>query len=433
MSQTPRGLIIAAPTSGAGKTTVTLGLLRALKRRGRTVQPYKCGPDYIDTAFHAVAAGRQGINLDTWAMRPELVAQLVHTQLGADLAVCEGMMGLFDGAGAAGAAGDGSAASVASITGWPVVLVLDVAAQAETAAAVALGLKTYRDGVHIAGVVLNNVGGLAHVQMLAEPMARIGVPVLGALRRQPDVRLPERHLGLVQAGETSELETRIDACSDLIEAGVDLEALVARAQPAKIAPTRAALLPPPGQRIALAQDRAFSFVYAHILSGWRDAGAELLPFSPLADEAPADGCDAVWLPGGYPELHADALANARRFKSGMAAAAARGVAIHGECGGYMVLGEGIEDSRGVRHEMLGLLGVETSFAKPQMHLGYRRARMNGSGAEVVGHEFHFSRLLASSDEPLAEVRDAAGTLVAERGSRRGNVTGTFFHLIDGAP
>ena len=221
---------------------------------------------------------------------------------------------------------------------------------------------------------------------------------------------------------------------------VDIDRLVALAQPLDMGPgnAKSALpLPPPGQRIALAQDRAFSFIYTHILDGWRQAGAEIVPFSPLDDEAPDARCDAIWLPGGYPELHAGTLANAKIFQAGVRAAAERGVPIHGECGGYMVLGAGLEDAAGARHAMLGLLGVETSFAQRQLHLGYRRARFAAeSGAlrgEVLGHEFHYATLLASPDAPLADIRDAAGAPVAGSGSRRGAVSGTFFHMIDRAP
>jgi cobyrinic acid a,c-diamide synthase len=433
MTDAPQGLIIAAPASGAGKTTVTLGLLRALKRRGARVQPFKCGPDYIDTAFHAAAAGRPGFNLDSWAMRRECIAHLLHVVgSGAEIAIVEGVMGLYDGAGVHGRCGDGSTADLAVHTGWPVVLVLDVGAQAETAAAVALGLKSYRSDVPIAGVILNNVGSPAHAEMIAAPMSRIGLPVLGALRHRPNITMPERHLGLVQAGEVSTLSDRLDAMADLVEEGVDVEAVLASARASTLAPPLSVPdLPPPGQRIALAQDPAFSFVYQHILSGWRRAGAEIVPFSPLAGEGPVHDCDAVWMPGGYPELHAGVLASARAFRAGMHKAAERGAAIHGECGGYMVLGTGLEDAKGVRHEMLGMLGIETSFAKPKMHLGYRRATMRLSGRELMGHEFHFASLLKSSDEPLADIADAAGNPVAERGSRRGNVTGTFFHVIDG--
>jgi len=432
MSVSPRGLIVSASASGAGKTTVSLALMRALRRQGVAVQPFKCGPDYIDTAFHAAAAGRTGVNLDTWAMRRALIAHAIHTSAsGADLCIAEGVMGLFDGAGTGGSCGDGTTADLAALTGWPVVLVLDVAAQAETAAAVAFGLKTYRDDVAIAGVILNNVGGPGHAAMVAAPMARIGVPVLGAVRRRDDVALPERHLGLVQAGDTATLEQRLDAIADRVGGDIDLEAVMECARPLSIAPEMApGGLRPPGQRIALARDRAFSFTYAHMLDAWRQAGAEIVPFSPLADEAPPADCDAVWLPGGFPELHAGTIANAQRFRAGMHEAVARGAAVHGECGGYMVLGAGLEDAKGVRHAMVGLLAVETSFAQPHMRLGYRRARLLGSGAELIGHEFHFARLLESADEPYADIRDARGEPVAERGSRRGAVTGTFFHLID---
>jgi cobyrinic acid a,c-diamide synthase len=187
----------------------------------------------------------------------------------------------------------------------------------------------------------------------------------------------------------------------------------------------------------LAQDRAFSFAYPHILQGWRTAGAELRTFSPLADEPPDAAADAIWLPGGYPELHAGALSTCEHFRKGLNVAAARGVAIHGECGGYMVLGAGLEDADGVRHRMIGLLGLETSFAKRKLHLGYRRARLLTGCAlgeergAIFGHEFHYASVVAVNDDPLLDLVDAAGAPSSEKGSRRGSVTGTFFHAIDG--
>ena len=194
-------------------------------------------------------------------------------------------------------------------------------------------------------------------------------------------------------------------------------------------------LPPPGQRIALASDAAFSFVYPHLLAAWRRAGAETFAFSPLADAAPPDHCDVCWLPGGYPELHGGALAGAQKFRDGLARFAATRP-VHGECGGYMVLGEGLVDADGARHAMTGLLGHATSFAQRKLHLGYRAARLiaacplGAAGARVRGHEFHHASLTArGADEPLAELRDAQGDVVAESGSRRGNVSGTFFHVI----
>jgi cobyrinic acid a,c-diamide synthase len=444
MSGDLRGLIVAAPRSGAGKTTVTLGLLRALRRRGVAVQPFKCGPDYIDPAFHTVAAGRPSVNLDTWAMRAELITSLAATHaVESELCVAEGVMGLFDGAQAGGQCGNGSTADLAALTGWPVVLVLDVAAQAETAAAVVLGCKSYRADVKIAGVILNSVAGPRHQSMIADAVRALGVPMLGGLRRAEGLSLPERHLGLLQAGETVDIEAKLDAIADAVGEAVDLDAIVDAAAPMQLSyhADGASPLPlaPPGQRVGLALDHAFSFVYPHILTGWQQAGAELLSFSPLSDEAPPGDCDAIWLPGGYPELHADVLANANAFKAGMRAAAARGIPIHGECGGFMVLGSGLEAADGTRHEMLGLLSLETSFAKRRLHLGYRLARFLGEDAGrglsgvAAGHEFHYATILTNQDTPLAEIRDANGSPLDDGGARRGAVTGSFFHVIDCVP
>lgn len=443
MAVTRPGLIVAAPRSGAGKTTVTLGLMRAFARRGVAVQPFKCGPDYIDPAFHAVAAGRPSCNLDTWAMSESTLFNLASRDAGStDLAIVEGVMGLFDGAAGMGQAARGSTADLAALLGWPVVLVLDVAGQTETAAAVAAGCARYRDDVAVAGVILNNVASPRHLDLIAPAFDRVGIRLFGAVGRDERLALPQRHLGLVQAVETAEIDRRLDEFANAIEAAVDLDqvrncariSLLAVASPAVASPR---VLSPPGQRIALAQDRAFSFLYPHLLAGWRAAGAEILPFSPLADQPPDPGSDVVWLPGGYPELHAGALAAANRFHAGLRALAGRGVAIHGECGGYMVLGQGIVDQVGQRHAMVGLLALETSFAQRRLHLGYRRARLGSAcplgapGSEIFGHEFHYASVLASGDQPLVECRDAAGKIVPEAGARRGAVSGTFFHFIDG--
>jgi cobyrinic acid a,c-diamide synthase len=436
----PPGLIIAAPASGSGKTTVTLGLMRALTRKGHIVQPFKCGPDYIDPAFHAVATGRASHNLDTWAMRRAGLSHIVHGESeGASVVIAEGVMGLFDsGVDAVGQTARGSTADLAALTGWPVVLVLDVSAQAETAAALALGCARYRDDIAIAGVILNRVGGDAHARMIVPALEGVGIRYLGALPRAADFTLPERHLGLVQASETADVEARIGHIADAIAERLDLDALVSLARPTSLAwmEQAAGSLAPPGQRIALAQDAAFAFVYPHVLAGWRLAGAEIVPFSPLADEAPDAAADAVWLPGGYPELHAGALTSARHFHDGLAVAARRGASVHGECGGYMVLGAGLVDKDGHRHAMAGLLGVETSFARPAMHLGYRRVRVlsdcaiGAAGSQLMGHEFHFASVIAGADDPLLAATGADGQPVAECGARRANVTGTFVHVVD---
>jgi cobyrinic acid a,c-diamide synthase len=432
----PRALVISAPASGTGKTTLTLALARAFRDRGFVVQCFKSGPDYIDPAFHAAACGRISVNIDSWAMRRETIEALVARGRDADVVLAEGSMGLFDGVATPGLSGTGASADIADMMGWPVLLVLDPAGQAQTAAAVASGLRDFRPGVRVAGVILNRVASPRHEELVCRAMAGAGIPVLGALPRHAPVALPERHLGLVQAEELSRLGELIGEAARLVAERVDLDALLALADEAWSAKAAGSMarLTPPGQRIALARDAAFSFIYPHILESWRAAGAEIMPFSPLSDECPDDSADVCWLPGGYPELHAGRLAANRGFHGGLKAFA-QTRPVHGECGGYMVLGNGMIDKEGARHAMTGLLGLETSFAKRKMHLGYRKAELrsaipgHAAGAHLRGHEFHYATILAQPDTPLAIVRDANDADVTETGSRRGHVTGTFFHLI----
>ena len=430
-------LVIAAPRSGSGKTTLTLGLLRAFRRRGLDVVGVKSGPDYIDPAFHAAASGRDGLNLDSWAMAPSLVAELAAgAARGRDLLLCEASMGLFDGVPAA-AGRWGASADVAAALGAPVLLVLDISGQAQSAAAIVKGCASYDPRIAIAGVVLNRVGSARHRRLAGEAIEALGVPVVGALPRLDAMALPERHLGLVQAVETRDIEGRLDGLAEAVAAHVDLAALRGLARPLPLAACSAAptALAPPGQRIAIARDAAFSFLYPHLLSGWRASGAEIRFFSPLADEAPPADCDFCWLPGGYPELHAGRLAAAANFLDGLRRFAARHP-VHGECGGYMTLGAALTDASGSAHRMAGLLGVETSFAVRKMTLGYRDATLlaecglGAAGRKLKGHEFHYSTLLTTGgDAPFALVSDVYGAAPAPAGSRRGAVTGGFFHVI----
>jgi cobyrinic acid a,c-diamide synthase len=431
----PPGLIVAAPRSGAGKTTVALGLMRALSDAGKAVQPFKNGPDYIDPAFHTAATGRASFNLDSWAMPRELLLALVGRARGADLAICEGSMGLFDGGAKPGAHGTGATADIAALAGWPVLLVLDVSGQAQSVAAEALGFARLRPDVSLGGVVLNRVASDRHEFLTRQAIEAIGIPVLGALRRDPALEWPERHLGLVQAGELSWLGTHLETLAAAIAESCDLPAILNISRNAAPPPTSGAPLLPPAQRIALARDQAFSFLYPHLLDSWREAGAEILPFSPLNDEEPDPTADLVWLPGGYPELHAGRLAANARFFDGLRRAASR-IPVHGECGGYMVLGETLEDADGARHAMVGLLGHSTSFAQRRLHLGYRAATLLaamplGRAGEILrGHEFHYARVTdPGRDAPLAALSDAQGASLGNAGGRRGNVTGTFFHAI----
>lgn len=415
---------------------MTLGLLGALRRKGVAVRAAKSGPDYIDPAFHAAATSAKGVNLDSWAMPPATIEALIaEAAQASDVLVIEGAMGLFDGV--PGVAGrSGAASDLAARFALPVLLILDVSGQSQSAAAVAAGFASFDPKVRVGGVVLNKLGSDRHRTLIADALKPLGIPVLGAIPRDDTMVLPERHLGLVQAGEHADLDARLTRFAEVAARHLDLDAIMAMAAPLPhLAASTAPTLKPPGQRIALASDAAFSFVYAHVLDGWRGSGAEVVPFSPLHDEVPPEHCDVCWLPGGYPELHAGPLAAAQRFRDGLRKFA-QTRPVHGECGGYMVLGEGLEDASGTRHAMAGLLSHATSFAKRRLHLGYRQARLladhplGAKGDIVRGHEFHHASIVdKGTDEPFVEVTDAQGRAVVETGSRRGLVSGTFFHAI----
>ena len=432
----PRGLLIAAPRSGSGKTTLTLGLMRACRARGVSVAGAKSGPDYIDPAFHEAATGRPSLNLDSWAMEPALLSALAGRTAGdCDLFLAEASMGLFDGV-PAKPGRSGASADVAAALGLPVLLMLDVSGQAQSAAAIVKGFAVYDPRVKIAGVVLNRVGSARHVRLASQAIETLGVPVVGALPKAPHIVLPERHLGLVQASETGSLQARLDAIAGFVAEYADVAAILALAAPLLLpAPSQATALRPPGQRIAVARDAAFSFLYPHLLMGWRDQGAEILFFSPLADEAPPERADVCWLPGGYPELHAGRLAAAENFLDGLRRFAQTRL-VHGECGGYMVLGAALTDAGGAVHRMAGLLSVETSFASRKMNLGYRDATLLADGPlgraaqRLHGHEFHYASIVTLGvDAPFAETRDAYGGAPTPAGLRRGFVSGSFFHVI----
>lgn len=439
------GLIVAAPASGSGKTVITLGLLRALTMAGHVVTGAKAGPDYIDPAFHGAAANAPSFNLDPWAMRPDTIARLI-TLAGRDrdLILAEGVMGLFDGVNLPGRPDAGSTADLAAMTGWPVVLVIDAGKQAASAAALVAGFARHRADVSIAGVIFNRVGSPAHEQVLRDALALAcpEIAVLGAVPRNPGLALPERHLGLVQAGEHAGLEAFIDTAAETLSDAVDLNALTALAQPCRsFAEDRTATpqIPSLGQHVAVARDDAFAFAYPSLLDGWRDTGAEVSFFSPLHNEGPAPEADAVYLPGGYPELHAGRLAAAENFQTGLRSAAARGTTVFGECGGYMVLGQGLVDADGAHHAMTGLLPLETSFAERRLHLGYRTAttqsdtRLGPAGTAYRGHEFHYATVLSEDNaSPLFAAANARGDDLGAAGMSVGSVSGSFIHLIDRA-
>ena len=416
--------MIAAPSSGAGKTTVSLALMRLLQRAQIEFQPAKSGPDYIDPGFHSVAAGTPSVNLDAWAMP----ADLIRTLAGSGGLVVEAAMGLFDGA---GKAGRGSAADLAHILDIPVILVVDAAKTAHSIAALVTGFRDYDPRVTFAGVFLNRVGSARHLEMLTQALNRQNVKIFGHLMRSETFALPRRHLGLVQANEIDQLEPWIDHIAKALQPSLDLAALTELSGPAWSPQTT--LPGPPVQHIAIAADRAFAFRYPHQLKGWRDAGAQLSFFSPLADQPAPKTAQYIFLPGGYPELHAGQLAGAVQFKASLAYHAAVGTPIYGECGGYMVLGNGLVDANGQRHEMLGLLPLETSFQQRKLHLGYRQLTplSNHFNASLMAHEFHYASTLKAAGPALFMAKDADHADLGEMGLHIGRTCGSFAHIIAG--
>lgn len=431
-----RGFVLAAPASASGKTTVALGILRWMAMEGLPVRAAKCGPDYIDPTFHAVASGHPSVNLDAWAM-PEaelrkLAACPANGPQPPGFLLVEGAMGVIDGGGSAQA---GSAADLSGKLGLPVVLVIDVSGQGASAVLPVLGLRSAFRDIEVKGVILNRLGSERHGRVVRTAMERHGIRVFGDLHRNEDLALPSRHLGLVPAGEHAEVAAFLDEAARAVGSGVDMKALLASAEPLghSAANGSGPALPPPGQRISIARDDAFAFVYEHLLRGWRRAGAEFSFFSPLDDQPPDDTADSIFLPGGYPELHAGRVAGAGHFRRGMHAAVARGATVHGECGGYMVLGCGLVDREGGHHRMLGLLPHSTSFARPRLHLGYRLLRaLEGApfGGVLAGHEFHYSALEGEeAGRALFEAADADGNAIGRIGGLDGGVSGSYVHVI----
>ncbi len=419
-------LVVAAPKSGSGKTLFTLGLIRALRNQGFKVGSAKVGPDYIDPQFHTAASGSECVNLDLWAMGETLCRSLLSGVCqGKDIVIVEGVMGLFDGP--QGAAG--STADLAQALGLPIVLLVDASHQAQSIGALVHGFRNYRPALNVAGVVLNRVRSERHLALLSEAVSSV---LLGALRQIDSLHLPSRYLGLVQAQEIQRLETIVEEVALAVTRETIIDKLF---QIGSHFSNHSGEMPlaPLGNRIAVARDAAFTFTYPHILRGWQEAGAAISFFSPLAGEAPSADADAIFLPGGYPELHAGKISSNGAFLGALQAARAL---IYGECGGFMVLGDALEDAAGVSHAMAGLLPVTTSFAKPKLHLGYRQLEPINApwNTSLRGHEFHYSSLAKQgSADPLFKASDAAGNDHGLIGMRRGNVMGSYAHVIALAP
>lgn len=436
--------MIAGLASGSGKTTVTLGLLRAFVRRGVSIAAGKTGPDYIDSGFLSAAARRKAVNLDQFAMSQPLLAHLAADQAG-DTLIIEGVMGLFDGA----SGNAGSSAALAEALDIPVILVMDIRHTAQTAAMIAAGIASLLPAGRIAGVILNHVASPRHLALVSEALVAYEIPLLGSVPSRDGLAVPSRHLGLVQAADfdNAGLEMILDHAADLIDEYCDLDAILEAAQRLPAAGKTVAALPlpltnapamnppamnPPAKTIAVANDAAFGFAYHHLLAGWQQQGAEIRPFSPLNDEKPADDADFIFLPGGYPELHLPTLSTNRQFLAGLNSAATADIPIYGECGGYMALGTGITDASGNRFDMAGLLDVETSFANKKRHLGYRKfkpiERFFWDGP-FLGHEFHYTNVISASGTPLFTAHDANDQPLGMAGLRKGSVAGSYLHII----
>ncbi len=418
-----------------GKTTIATALAGALARRGMKVQPFKTGPDYIDPTYHTSVTGVSSRNLDTWLISHEAVLELFHRAMaGKDIGVVEGVMGLYDGRFAA--TEEGSTAELAKLLGAPVLLVIDAAKAARSVAATVLGYRAFDPALNLAGVILNGIGSEAHYTLCREAIqSATGIPVVGFLPRRPELELPERHLGLVptvESGLPAEFTERLIA---QVEATLDINGIVSLTEKASPPESTPVLFPhhvePVRAAIAVARDRAFSFYYQDSLDLLEAWGAEIVPFSPLADSTLPAGISGVYFGGGFPELYARELAENHGMAASVREAASKGMPVYAECGGLMYLGRSIADFEGREFPMLGIIPARTHFGKPRLSLGYRTVRATGDGPllrrgeEVRGHEFHWSILTAASEAmPAYEVVGEG----RREGFHTGNILASYVHL-----
>ncbi|NOZ70244.1 MAG: cobyrinate a,c-diamide synthase [Deferribacteres bacterium] len=448
-----QGVVIAGTHSGCGKTTVTLGVLAALAKKGFSVQPFKAGPDFIDTGLHGLITGRPSRNLDLWMCGREYVAECFRrNSAGADTAVVEGVMGLYDG--------DLSTAELAGALGLPVVLVVDAFGMAESAGAVVSGFASLARPPGISGVIFNRIASERHYERVRGSVR--DVPVLGYLPKNPGVEIPHRHLGLVVAEERPFSPEDVDELADAVLGHIDLDAMF-NLPPAPSRRERGELTeegpsipspltgegqgggtPAPKARIAVARDRAFCFYYEDNLDLLRQAGAEIISFSPMSDTAVPTGVDALYIGGGYPELYAKELSGNKSMVESVADFAGRGMAVYAECGGFMYLTQGIYEPDGAFYPMAGVFPFKTKMTRRRARLGYREAVLKEDcipgrkGAVIRGHEFHYSTIINSADAPVSglarsySVRDGSGRYIHDEGYRIKNTLGSYIHIHFGS-
>jgi cobyrinic acid a,c-diamide synthase len=438
--RTPR-LVIAGTASNVGKTILTAGLIAAFKARGLTVQSFKVGPDYIDAAYLAHVSGRPCRNLDSWMLGEGALRQvLAQGALGADLALVEGMLGLFDGR---GGSREGSTADVARIIKAPVVLVIDVGAMSESAAAVALGFKTYADSPKIAGVLLNNVRSDAHRRAAEDAIWDIAkLPVLGALRTMPQLDIPQQKRGLLPVTENKEWDRMIGVLSETIERDLDLDLLLRIANKAELVPLVPKKLfqgkPDAGRtvRLAVAYDDAFNFYYPENLELLEERGAQIVPFSPLEDEHLPQDAAGVYLGGGFPEIFVEPLAKNRAMAESIQRAHRSGLPIYAECGGLMYLGRSLRTDSGTKHSMAGVIPVDVEMDGEIHRFGYRQiltledSILSPRGQFYRGHEFHWSRITGHDGDlkPAYQMQNSEGDIIGYEGFVAPNLLASYVHL-----
>ncbi len=433
--QIPR-VVIAAPMSGSGKTTVVTGLLAAMRTRGFKAQSYKIGPDYIDPGYHALASGRSAHNLDAWLVSKERLADIfISTMADADVAVIEGVMGLYDG----GKNGVSSTAEIAKLLKAPVLLVVNAKSMGESAAALVMGFKQHDPEVNRAGVILNRLGSDTHRAMIEEALEKMGVPVFGAIKRNDAMTMPERHLGLVPVEESVRERETVEEIGRVIGASVDIERIVelAKSAPPVEEGRGFSIAAQSKARIAVARDEAFSFYYPESLAVLRQKGAELVFFSPLHDKELPE-VDGLILGGGFPEMFAKELYENESMRASIKDAAEKGMPIYAECGGFMYLMRRVTDFDGDVFPMLEVIPGEVVMNRKLQTVGYVSAEMQRDtvlgpkGTVLRGHEFHFSSECepeAGADYPRAfTFRKTRNPAPYPAGYAKGNILGSYLHL-----
>lgn len=428
-SNTIQGVVVAGTHSGSGKTTVTLGLMAALAKRGLRVQPFKCGPDFIDPTLHRLATGRVSRNLDCWMSSVPFVRDCFRRHVAeADIAVAEGVMGCFDG-------GESSSGALAKVLRLPLVLVVDVRSMAESVAAMVKGFETLDPDLQLAGVILNRVGSSRHLELLTGALQKhCRAEVLGYLPRDTDFTIPDRHLGLHMGEEAPISEEALGKLAATVEEYINLDRLIALAAvDGGVSGPTSPLLEAENKkvRIGVARDRAFCFYYQDNLDILAAAGAELVEFSPLDDSALPEGLQGLYLGGGYPELYAPQLAANDSMRAVIREWSESGKPVYAECGGFMYLTQGIIDLDGNEHPMVGVYPVKSRMKKGRTSLGYRQATLSGSsffgeaGTVLRGHEFHYSTVDALPESVERVYRLADGSA---EGYRVNNTLGGYLHL-----